>query len=80
MLARYGIDYKSVALNSADFAKGGCGGKVRKALRVRTGWVSFPPNFIGGEFVGGCADLFDACKTGDLANPMNRHTSHFDPR
>lgn len=78
MLARYGIDYKSVDLDSADYATGGRGGKLREALRVRTGWSTIPQIFIGGEFVGGCTDLFDACKTGDLANRLHRHSIPFD--
>ena len=78
MLARYGITYKSVALDSADYATDGRGGKLREALRVRTGWNTIPQIFIGGEFVGGCTDLFDACKTGDLANRLNRHAIPFD--
>ncbi len=78
MLTSYGIDYKAVALDSADYAAGDRGGKLREALRVKTGWNTIPQIFIGGEFVGGCTDLFGACKTGDLANRLIRHAIPFD--
>ena len=45
---------------------------------MRTSWSTIPQVFIGGEFIGGCTDLFDACKTGDLANRLNRHSIPFD--
>ena len=78
MLDSYGIGYKAVALDSTDYAAGNRGGKLREALRVKTGWSTIPQIFIGGEFLGGFTDLFDACKSGDLANRLNRHAIPFD--
>ncbi len=73
VLARYGIPYRSVDLDSVAYQEGNRGGKVREALAARTGWNTFPQIFIAGEFVGGCTDLFDACKDGTLAQRLQRH-------
>ncbi len=37
----------------SEYQQGNRGGKLRAALRERTGWVTLPQIFIGGEFVGG---------------------------
>ena len=78
VLARYGIEYRSVDLDSVAYQPDNRGGKVREALRAKTGWNTFPQIFIGGEFVGGCTDLFDALKDGSLGERLDRHDIHFD--
>ena len=78
VLAKYGIDYRSVDLDSVAYQPDNRGGKVREALRAKTGWNTFPQIFIGGEFVGGCTDLFDALKDGSLGERLDRHDIHFD--
>ena len=66
MLAEYGIPYRSVDLDSVEYQAEGRGGKLRAALRDTTSSNTFPQIFISGEFVGGCTELFDACKTDEL--------------
>jgi cysteine synthase A len=78
VLASYGIRYRSVDLDSAAYQAGNRGGKVREALSARTGWNTFPQIFIAGEFVGGCTDLFDACKDGSLGQRLQRHRIPYD--
>jgi cysteine synthase A len=78
VLGRYGIDFRSVDLDAVAYQPDNRGGRVREALRARTGWNTFPQIFIGGEFVGGCTDLFDACRDGSLAERLRRHGIPFD--
>jgi cysteine synthase A len=61
---RYGIPYHVVPVDSVQYQSGNRGGKLRTALRERTGWVTLPQIFVGGEFVGGATDLFDECIKG----------------
>ncbi|HRP96374.1 MAG TPA: cysteine synthase [Rhodocyclaceae bacterium] len=79
MLAKFAIPYRSVDLDAAHHQRNDHGGRLRAALRARTGWNTFPQIFIGGEFVGGCTDLFDSCRDGSLAQRLQRHRVPYDP-
>jgi cysteine synthase len=66
LFARLKVPYRSVDLDAAAFAANGWGGKVRSALTARTGIVTIPQIFIGGELVGGCSEVFAANRSGAL--------------
>ena len=66
LFARLGVPYRSVDLDAAAFAADGWGGKVRAALTARTGMATIPQIFVGGELIGGCSELFEACSSGAL--------------
>jgi cysteine synthase A len=66
LFAQCGLDYRSIDLDSVEYQTDDWGGKVRTALNARTGWVTIPQVFIGGEFIGGCTDTFEAFKSGRL--------------
>ncbi len=77
MLSEYGIAFKSVDLDAVAYQQDGRGGKLRTALQSKTSWNTFPQIFINGEFLGGCTDLFDACKSGELAKKLDHYeTAH----
>jgi cysteine synthase A len=61
---RAGIAYKAIDLDAVAYQKDDWGGQIRAALRERTGSATIPQIFVGGEFVGGCTDLFDGWKAG----------------
>lgn len=73
MCAEYGIPFRSVDIDSVAYMDDNRGGKIRTALRNKTGWNTFPQIFIKGEFVGGCTDLFDDCKDGKLQKLLDQH-------
>lgn len=73
VLAEYGIEYRSVDLDSVEYQKDNLGGKIRVALRNKTTWNTFPQLFINGEFIGGCTDLFDGIKDGTLLAKLAQH-------
>ena len=63
---RLGIEFQSVDLDSVAYQENDWGGQVRAALNDHTGCVTIPQIFIGGQFIGGCTDLFDAIKSGKV--------------
>lgn len=66
MFDEYAIPYRSVDLDSVEYMADNRGGKLRAALRDKTGWNTFPQIFINGDFVGGCTDIFDDNINGEL--------------
>ena len=57
-----------------DKSTGPSTGQIRSALQARTSVVTIPQIFVGGEFVGGATDVFDAFKEGRLQT-MLRNSS-----
>lgn len=66
MFARYEIPYQSFDLDSVDFQVDNKGGNIRAALRERTASRTIPQVFIGGNYIGGATELFDACRNGQM--------------
>ncbi|MBW4936648.1 cysteine synthase A [Marinobacter sp. F4206] len=76
---KYGIDYKSVDLDSVAYQQGNRGGQIRAVLKEKTGWTTLPQIFINGEFVGGCTDVFDQIKDGSLLPRLQSQHIDFNP-
>jgi len=66
LFARLGVAYRSVDIDAAAMQQDDLGVRVRAVLRERTGAPTIPQIFIGGRPVGGCTDLFDAMRAGQL--------------
>ena len=66
LFKKCGIAYRSIDIDSVEYQKDDRGGKVRAAVAARTGSVTIPQIFVGGQFIGGAAEVFDAFKKGDL--------------
>lgn len=79
VFATYGIAYTSIDLDSVAYQQGDRGIKMFEALKRRTGSPSLPQIFIGGDFAGGCIDVFDSLKSGQLHTRMRKHGVSFDP-
>ena len=79
LFTKLGVPYRSVDLDAAAFAADGWGGKVRSALNARTGMVTIPQIFIGGELVGGCSEIFAANDSGALQRMLERSGVAFEP-
>ena len=73
-----GIEYQSVDLDSVPYQKDDKGLKIREVLKVRTGQKTIPQIYVGGEYVGGGTDLFDAWKDGSLQKLLNEHEIPYD--
>ena len=61
-----GIEYKSVDLDSVAYQADNLGGDIRAVLAERTGAVTIPQIFVGGQHVGGATETFDAFNDGRL--------------
>ncbi|WP_340117631.1 pyridoxal-phosphate dependent enzyme [Pelagibius sp. 7325] len=66
LFARLGIKYRSIDIDSVPLQRDDMGGRVRAALSARTGIRTIPQVFVGGTFVGGCTETFDAYRSGKL--------------
>jgi len=78
LFARCGIPYRSVDLDSAKYQKDDRGGQIRAELRRRTNVRTIPQVFVGGTFVGGCTETFDAFKGGALQALLKEKGVAFD--
>ncbi len=72
LFQKLGIAYRSIDLDSVEYQRDQRGQKIRAALTARTSMQTIPQIFIGGEFVGGCTDLFGAWKTGRIQNLLRQ--------
>ncbi|WP_372866493.1 pyridoxal-phosphate dependent enzyme [Pseudomonas sp.] len=68
-----GVPYRSVDLDSVEYQQGDLGGRLRVALRRKSGMLTIPQVFIGGELVGGCNELFGAYADGRFATMLRAH-------
>ena len=78
MFAKRGISYRSVDLDSVEYQKANRGSEIRAALSAHTSVTTIPQIFVGGEFIGGCTDVFDAHKDGRLDALLNKHHVLYD--
>jgi cysteine synthase A len=58
------IPYRAIDLDSVAFQQDQRGRRIRNLLAERTAMHTIPQIFIGGTFVGGCTDIFDAWNDG----------------
>ena len=72
------IPYRSIDLDSVEYQENNRGGKIRTALSARTDCKTIPQIFVGGEFIGGCSELFDAYSGGTLQKVLETCEVDFD--
>jgi cysteine synthase A len=70
LFARLRIDYQSVDLDSVAYQQGEMGLKIRAVLRAEHA-QTIPQIFVGGERIGGCTELFDAMRSGELQRRLD---------
>jgi cysteine synthase A len=78
MFAKYRIPYRSVDIDSVQYATDGMGAKIRAAVSARTSFGTIPQIFVGGEFVGGATDVLKAWDEGRLQRLLDRSQVAFD--
>ena len=78
MFAKYEVPYRSIDLDSVEYQQDNKGGEIRAALRERTTSKTIPQIFIGGQFIGGATELFDACKDGSMQKLLEENTVNFN--
>jgi cysteine synthase A len=70
LFAHHGVPYRAIDMDSVEYKDGERGFKVRKALGARTGMMTVPQVFVGGELIGGCTEVVKAAKDGSLARRL----------
>jgi len=78
MFATYEIPYRAIDLDSLEYQEGNKGGNIRAALRERTDSKTIPQIFIGGQYIGGATELFDACKDGSMKKLLDENAVSFN--
>ncbi|HSH40664.1 MAG TPA: pyridoxal-phosphate dependent enzyme [Arenicellales bacterium] len=78
LFTRCKVPYRSVDLDAVAYQPADLGGRIRAALRARTGIDTIPQIFVGGEFVGGCTEVLDAWKQGSFQELLRRHGVEFE--
>ncbi|RPI14094.1 MAG: cysteine synthase A [Lysobacterales bacterium] len=78
LFERLGVAVRSVDLDSVAYQQGDRGGRIRAALGARTRVATIPQVFVGGAFVGGCTDTFDAWSSGRLQSLLDAAGVAFD--
>jgi cysteine synthase A len=78
MLNALKITYRSIDLDSVDYQKNNRGADIRVALRQQLGSPTIPQIFVGGEYIGGCTETFDAFKEGRLQKLLEANSIAYD--
>ncbi len=78
LFAKCGIEYCSIDLDSVEYQKNDFGGQIKAELTARTGCVTIPQIFIGGDFIGGCTDTFDMYKENKIQELLQKNNISFD--
>jgi len=78
ILDQFGVECQSIDLDSVEFSEEKMGAKMRDVLDHDNDWKTLPQIYIGGEFVGGCTDLFDLCINGELQKMFDKHGLSYD--
>jgi cysteine synthase A len=78
LFARLGIPFRSVDLDSVALQQDDLGGRIRAAVAARTGVTTIPQLFVGGRFVGGCTETFDAWREGRLQQLLAESAVEYD--
>jgi cysteine synthase A len=74
----HAIPYRSIDLDSVAYQEDDWGGRVRRAVGARVGLPTIPQVFIGGELIGGTAEVFAAARSGELQRRLREAGVAFD--
>ena len=78
MFAKHGIQYRSVDLDSVDTRRITAAARSARHSPARTTFGTIPQIFVGGQFLGGCTDVFDAYKKGHFQELLDKNSVTYD--
>ena len=78
LFAKLGIAYRSVDIDAVALQENNLGGRVRQVLNARSGIRTIPQVFVGGQFIGGCTETFDAYTSGELQKLLDESGVRYD--
>ena len=70
LFERLGVPCRVLSLDAVGFQAEDRGGRIRAVLRQQIGSPTIPQVFIGGRHVGGCTEVFDALRSGQLQEQL----------
>jgi len=70
LFAAMGVPYEAVDLDAVAYQDGDRGNKIRAVLAQHTGSPTIPQIYIGGRHIGGCTELFDLQRSGELTTAL----------
>jgi len=73
LFAEYDIPFRSVDLDSVEYQKDNWGGDIRAVLKKKLGSPTIPQIFLGGEYMGGATETFDAFNDGHLRDLLEKN-------
>jgi cysteine synthase len=78
LMKELGISYRSIDLDSVVYQSNNRGGDIRVALRQKIDSPTIPQIFVGGEYIGGCTEMFDAFNAGRLQKLFEANNVAYD--
>lgn len=66
VFAAYGVPYTAIDLDSGAYRMNDRGSKMYEVVKQQTGSFTLPQIFVDGNYIGGCTDVFDELKSGQL--------------
>jgi cysteine synthase A len=78
MFAEVGIPYRSIDLDSVEYQQDNKGGEIRAALLETIDSPTIPQIFVGGEYIGGATETFDAFNDGSLQKLLDKKNVSYD--
>ena len=79
VFAEYNIPYTAIDLDSSVYRENDRGRKLYDVVKKRTGSYTLPQIFIGGDYIGGCTEVFDSLKSGQLQHRLQEYAIQVDP-
>ncbi len=64
------VEFTSIDLDSVRFQEDSFGTRIREVLNDKLGVNTIPQIYIDGHHIGGCTELFDAYKTGEIQSRL----------
>ena len=73
VFATFNVPYAAIDLDSATYRINDRGSKMYEVIKQQTGSFTLPQIFIDGNYIGGCIDVFDGLKSGQLQDRLKNH-------
>ena len=73
VLEKFNVSFRSIDIDSVAYKTNDLGGQVFHVLEKMNNWKTLSQIYIGGEFVGGCTDLFDKVMDGSFAARLEKY-------
>lgn len=67
-----------IDLDRVEYQKNNWGGDIRGALLEMLHTPTIPQVFVGGEYIGGCTESFDAINDGHFQELLEKYNSAYD--